>query len=419
MNSAEYGVKVAALEKENDFYKQQSVEFKEKINSLEKQLAEKTNELQKKQIQREKILKMSSEVVDSNPYSRLMALQRMGIVENYEQIRSCTVAVVGIGGVGSVTAEMLTRCGIGKLILFDYDKVEIANMNRLFFQPQQAGLSKVHAAKETLVHINPDVKFEVYNYNITTTDNFDHFMSRLKYGGIEEGCSVDIVLSCVDNYEARMAINMACNDLQQTWYESGVSENAVSGHIQLVKPGETACFACAPPLVVAMGTDEKTLKREGVCAASLPTTMGLVASILVQNTLKYLLKFGEVSEYVGYNALKDFYQKYSLKPNPECTEKVCRCNQESYLKDLKNKPVVEAAEVKEDLTVSTENEWGIELVCDEKNDDDDGGDQNKNIDTGLKYAYTVPSKENTYQEKKEEEESKVDLNDLMSQLSSM
>ena len=38
---------------------------------------------------------------------------------------------------------MLTRCGIGKLILFDYDKVEMANMNRLFFQPHQSGQSKV------------------------------------------------------------------------------------------------------------------------------------------------------------------------------------------------------------------------------------------------------------------------------------
>ena len=37
--------------------------------------------------------------------------------------RELTVAVVGVGGVGSVTAEMLTRCGIGKLLLFDYDKV--------------------------------------------------------------------------------------------------------------------------------------------------------------------------------------------------------------------------------------------------------------------------------------------------------
>ena len=43
---------------------------------------------------------------------------------------------------------------------------------------------------------------------------------------------------------------------------------------------------CAPPLVVAANIDEKTLKREGVCAASLPTTMGVVAGMLVQNVLK-------------------------------------------------------------------------------------------------------------------------------------
>jgi len=54
-----------------------------------------------------------------------------------------------------------------------------------------------------------------------------------------------------------MAINRLCNSLDQVWFESGVSENAMSGHIQLLIPGETACFACAPPLVVAQSTDEK------------------------------------------------------------------------------------------------------------------------------------------------------------------
>jgi ubiquitin-like modifier-activating enzyme 5 len=152
------------------------------------------------------------------------------------------VAVVGVGGVGSVTAEMLTRCGIGKLLLFDYDVVELANMNRLFFQPHQSGMSKVEAAQKTLTFINPDVQFETHNYNITTIDNFNHFMSRIKFGGIN-GKSVDLVLSCVDNFEARMAINTACNELNQIWFESGVSENAVSGHIQFISPGETACFA--------------------------------------------------------------------------------------------------------------------------------------------------------------------------------
>ena len=91
-----------------------------------------------------------------------------------------------------------------------------------------------------------------------------------------------------------MSINQACNELGQPWFESGVAENAVSGHIQLLLPGELACFECAPPLIVASGIDESTLKREGVCAASLPTTMGITAGFLVQNALKHMLSFGEV-----------------------------------------------------------------------------------------------------------------------------
>jgi len=48
---------------------------------------------------------------------------------------------------------------------------------------------------------------------------------------------------------------------------------------------------CAPPLVVASNIDERTLKKEGVCAASLPTTMAIVAGFLVQNVLKYFVSF--------------------------------------------------------------------------------------------------------------------------------
>lgn len=51
------------------------------------------------------------------------------------------------------------------------------------------------------------------------------------------------MLSCVDNFEARFVINTACNELNLNWFESGVAENAVSGHIQFIIPGETACFA--------------------------------------------------------------------------------------------------------------------------------------------------------------------------------
>ncbi|XP_062115958.1 ubiquitin-like modifier-activating enzyme 5 [Humulus lupulus] len=328
-------------------------------------------------VRRSKVKDMSAEVVDSNPYSRLMALQRMGIVENYERIREFSVAIVGVGGVGSVAAEMLTRCGIGRLLLYDYDKVELANMNRLFFRPEQVNMTKTDAAVQTLSDINPDVVLESYTLNITTVQGFDTFMSSLKdksFRPNKEGNGVDLVLSCVDNYEARMAVNQACNELNQTWMESGVSEDAVSGHIQLLIPGETACFACAPPLVVASGVDERTLKREGVCAASLPTTMGVIAGLLVQNTLKFLLNFGQVSPYLGYNSLKDFFPTMEMKPNPQCSNGACMQRQKEYLilkpaRDAAAKAKMEAeASLVVEAPLHLDNEWSISVVDESKVD---------------------------------------------------
>eukprot|EP00933_Yihiella_yeosuensis_P070755 TRINITY_DN78918_c0_g1_i1.p1 TRINITY_DN78918_c0_g1~~TRINITY_DN78918_c0_g1_i1.p1 ORF type:complete len:424 (-),score=88.68 TRINITY_DN78918_c0_g1_i1:55-1326(-) len=314
---------------------------------------------------RQKIAKMSAEVRDDNPYSRLLALQRMGVVQDYEKIRTYSVLIVGIGGVGSVVAEMLTRCGIGKLLLFDYDKVELANMNRLFFRPEQSGMSKVEASLQTLKGINPDVEFEAYNRNITTSENYEHLLDRIQNGGLGNDKRVNLVLSCVDNYAARMTINQVCNEIGQVWLESGVSENAVSGHIQTMIPGKYACFECAPPGVVAGGGNEADIKREGVCAASLPTTMGITAGLLAQATLKHLLKFGTVSNFLGYDALGDFFPSYGMAPNPECTSVQCRRRQEEWKADPEGQ--MERYGIKKDEPQKEEtsgelhpdNEWGI------------------------------------------------------------
>ncbi|XP_016385744.1 ubiquitin-like modifier-activating enzyme 5 [Sinocyclocheilus rhinocerous] len=394
-------------------------ELKLRIRELENELIKsKQKQSDAEHHLRPKIVKMSAEVVDSNPYSRLMALKRMGIVQDYEKIRSYAVAVVGVGGVGSVTAEMLTRCGIGKLLLFDYDKVELANMNRLFFQPHQAGLSKVEAAEHTLRNINPDVAFETHNYNITTMDNFTHFMDRISHGGLEEGKPVDLVLSCVDNFEARMAINTACNELGQIWMESGVSENAVSGHIQLIIPGETACFACAPPLIVAANIDEKTLKRDGVCAASLPTTMGVVAGLLVQNVLKYLLGFGTVSYYLGYNAMQDFFPSMAMKANPQCDDRHCRRQQDEYKKKEAERPKQEVVQEEEEVVVHEDNEWGIELVSEVSEAElQDASGPVPDLPEGITVAYTIPEKDGGSGETVEETDQS--LEELMAQMKKM
>lgn len=365
---------------------------------------------------------MSAEVVPDNPYSRLMALKRMGVVPDYERIREKCVAVVGVGGVGSVAAEMLTRCGVGQLVLFDYDNVELANMNRLFFRPDQAGLSKVSAAVATLSSINPDVDLVAHSFDVTSVHSFDAFVSHLS--------STDLILCCVDNYAARNAVNAACNQLGKTWLESGVSEDAVSGHIQLITPGRLACFACAPPLVVARGQDERQeLKRDGVCAASLPTTMGVVAGLLVQAALKWLLRFGSSSGFLAYAALSDFFPSMTLRPNPACEDEWCRRRQadaasENTERREEERVIDDDAEKKDEGDLHPDNEWGITVDNDGAEADSAPVQHSKQpameLAEGLRFAYDERKLDGEAgDEERVEVSGGAEVDDLLAQLRSL
>eukprot|EP00884_Botryococcus_braunii_P017625 jgi/Botrbrau1/4546/Bobra.60_2s0033.2 len=299
-------------------------------------------------------------------------------------------------------------------------------MNRLFFQPHQAGMTKTDAAAQTLTNINPDVAIEAYTMNITTMEGFDKF----KQSVTDEGgaARVDLILSCVDNYEARMTINEVCLELNQTWMESGVSEDAVSGHIQVIIPGETACFACVPPLVVASGIDEKTLKREGVCAASLPTTMGIVAGLLVQNALKYLLAFGQVTPYLGYSSLKDFFPTMQIRPNPGCTNSLCVQRQQEWQEKVNSPEAIAAREaaaaaaaVEVAAPLHEDNEWAIEVVPEEDTaGPTEGSGDHLTLAEGLQFSMPVAGGVDPEKLRLEAvEASNEDLDDLMSQLNSL
>ncbi|GIX60800.1 ubiquitin-like modifier-activating enzyme 5 [Babesia caballi] len=325
---------------------------------------------------------MSSQKDD--PASRLKALERMGVVKDYSKIYKSTVLIVGVGGVGAVVAEMLTRCGIGKLILFDYDDVELANMNRLFYTPNQVGMPKVEAAKQTLNAINSQVQVDAVNGNICK--DYEVFYERICSGALG-GEQVDLVLSCVDNYAARVTINKACCQANQIWMNSGVAENATSGQIQTCVPGITGCFLCAPPYIVAVKGDESTIKRPDVCTASLPTTMGVVAGLLAHNALKHLLQFGAVTSLLSYNSLQDYFPSCSMGCNPECTERYClqrqKEKQDEREKFLENqRAAAEASKTADEPVEHESNEYAITVVTDDEQVQDtrvssQGGDAGK------------------------------------------
>ncbi len=91
--------------------------------------------------------------------------------EGMEKITHSTVAIFGIGGVGSYAAEALARTGIGKIILVDYDIIDISNINRqVHATTSTIGMYKVDAMKERLLEINPNLEIVIYKegYNKDT-----------------------------------------------------------------------------------------------------------------------------------------------------------------------------------------------------------------------------------------------------------
>lgn len=101
-------------------------------------------------------------------------------------LSKATVGIAGIGGLGSNVAVHLARCGIGRLILADFDVVEISNLNRQHYDRRHIGMKKTDAIKDVLQHINPDLELVTH----------DAYLDRTNIKTIFEG--VDVMVEAFD-----------------------------------------------------------------------------------------------------------------------------------------------------------------------------------------------------------------------------
>ena len=108
-----------------------------------------------------------------------------------EKFSSATVAVCGLGGLGSNIAIALARAGIGKLILIDFDCVDITNLHRQQYKANQIGLHKADALAENLIEIAPYTEVKAMAEKITE----ENFADLLK--------DADIVCEAFDNAESK------------------------------------------------------------------------------------------------------------------------------------------------------------------------------------------------------------------------
>ncbi|MFW9938055.1 MAG: HesA/MoeB/ThiF family protein [Candidatus Thorarchaeota archaeon] len=238
-------------------------------------------------------------------YTRLRAIKEFGYDIDWEKLRDFHIAVIGIGGLGCVSSEMAVRCGIGKLTLFDFDNVDIVNLNRSMYKEEHIGKPKVIIASRILKEINPEVNISYQNTDIMDPNYEKSFEKELR--------KIDLVLNGLDNIPAREYLNAKCISLNVPYIDAGASRSGLSGYIHPVIPFETACYNCIKNISINLPDD-----RGEPCVASLPSTMAIIASIQIQEMLKYLLKFGQMIDYVMYDMISGKFLNYSTKRDQNC-----------------------------------------------------------------------------------------------------
>lgn len=117
-------------------------------------------------------------------------------MELYNRFSSATVAICGLGGLGSNIAIALARAGIGRLLLIDYDRVDITNLHRQQYKANQIGFYKADALAQNLLEIAPYTAVETAITKVTE-ENFADFLR-----------GADIVCEAFDNAESKaMLVN--------------------------------------------------------------------------------------------------------------------------------------------------------------------------------------------------------------------
>ncbi|MDD4051546.1 MAG: HesA/MoeB/ThiF family protein [candidate division Zixibacteria bacterium] len=168
--------------------------------------------------------------------SEIERYQRQLLVDgwNQERLKSARVLVVGVGGLGGISATYLAAAGVGHLRLCDSDRVELSNLNRqILFTTADVGAPKAALAAKRLSAQNPEIKIEAIADTLTETNS----------GELALGC--DLIIDGLDNHSDRLRLNEASYDLDIPFVYGAINE--WQGQVSFFHPPKTACLACIMP----------------------------------------------------------------------------------------------------------------------------------------------------------------------------
>ncbi|KAB0627939.1 HesA/MoeB/ThiF family protein, partial [Burkholderia stagnalis] len=131
-------------------------------------------------------------------YSRQILLDGWDL-EAQEKLKLANVLIVGCGGIGCTTAELLARAGVGQITLIDADQIEISNLQRqIAYTEQDLGFYKSEILAKRLSSINPHIRVIAHTIKLDAS-NAEHLIA-----------AQDLVLDGCDNFTTRYLVNAQC-----------------------------------------------------------------------------------------------------------------------------------------------------------------------------------------------------------------
>lgn len=206
--------------------------------------------------------------IPNQEYLEYQLISRQGLKE-YNILKNSSIAVCGLGGLGSNAAISLARAGVGRLKLIDFDIVEPSNINRQAYFIEHIGKNKTDALKEIINKISPYINIETANIYLDE----ENILNELS--------GFQVILECFDNVSSKMKLIEKCVNNMHDSYIIGAS--GVAGYYNTdkleQKPLGSNC-------IVIGDFENEAGFNQGLYAPR----VAAAANIQANTALRYLLK---------------------------------------------------------------------------------------------------------------------------------
>ena len=230
-----------------------------------------------------------------------------------EKVQNAKVMVIGAGALGNEVIKNLALMGIGNLFIVDFDKVEAANLSRsILFREGDNNRSKAEIAAARAKSINPDIHVQYMNGDVTT---------QLGLGIVRR---MDVVIGCLDNREARLAVNRFCYWVNKPWVDGALQE--LLGLVRVFVPGQGACYECTLTEQALRDLSARyscpLLARQNIRLGKVPTTptiASIIGGMQAQEALKLINNMPvEPGKVTHFNGMVNEMHTTSYSPRDDC-----------------------------------------------------------------------------------------------------